>query len=63
MAARTLDHVQSSEVSLPALLNTDLLYNPYNWIVVILMLAIAVFGLHLIAAPLDQLRSATLTVV
>lgn len=34
-------------------INTDLLLNPYNWIVVILMLAIGVYGLCLLGGPLD----------
>jgi hypothetical protein len=46
-----------------SIVNLDLLLNPLNWIIVILMLAIAVFGLTLIAGPLNQLQSATLTVV
>jgi hypothetical protein len=45
------------------IINLELLANPYNWIVVILMLAIAVFGLTLLAGPLNQLQSATLSVV
>lgn len=44
-------------------INLSLLANPANWIIVILMLAIAVFGLTLLATPLDQLRTATMTVV
>ena len=35
------------------IINVDLLANPLNWIVVILMLAIGVYGLALLAAPLD----------
>jgi hypothetical protein len=45
------------------LINLELLANPYNWIIVILMLTIAVFGLHLLTEPLDQLKTATMTVV
>jgi hypothetical protein len=35
-------------------INVDMLMNPMNWIIVILMLAIAVYGLALLAAPLGQ---------
>lgn len=31
------------------IINLDLLLNPLNWVIVALMLAIAVFGLNLIA--------------
>ena len=34
------------------IINTELLLNPMNWVVVILMLAIFVFGLHVLAQPL-----------
>lgn len=37
-------------------INTDLLLNPGNWLIVILMLAIFVFGLHLIQKPLEGLK-------
>ena len=40
---------------MPQLINLDLLRNPYNWIIVILMLAIGVYALTLLAAPLDAL--------
>lgn len=33
----------------------DLLAQPLNWVTVILMLAIAVFGLALLTAPLGQI--------
>lgn len=36
------------------IVNLDLLLNPINWVIVILMLAIAVYGLALIAAPIGQ---------
>lgn len=32
-------------------INTDILRNPYNWVVVILMVIIAGLALHLIFAP------------
>lgn len=38
------------------LINWDLIANPYNWIVVALMLMIAVYGLHLLAASAGQLQ-------
>lgn len=37
-------------------INLDLLMNPGNWLIVILMLAIFVFGLHLLAQPLQGLK-------
>jgi len=37
------------------IVNTDLVLNPLNWFVVILMLAIAVFALHLLQQPINQL--------
>jgi hypothetical protein len=37
------------------IINIDLLANPLNWIIVILMLAIGVYGLALLAAPLDTI--------
>lgn len=40
------------------LINFDLLAQPYNWIIVALMLAIGVFALNLLAAPLATLQSA-----
>ena len=40
------------------IVNLALLSNPYNWIVVALMLAIGVFALNLLAQPLATLQSA-----
>jgi hypothetical protein len=37
------------------IINIDLLANPLNWVIVILMLAIGVYGLALLAAPLDTI--------
>lgn len=37
-------------------INLDLLMNPGNWLIVILMLAIFVFGLHLLQQPLQGLK-------
>lgn len=34
---------------MPQLVNTDLLKNPYNWIIVWLMLAFAAFAIALVA--------------
>jgi hypothetical protein len=39
-------------------INLALLREPYNWIIVILMLAISVFALNLLAEPLATLRGA-----
>lgn len=36
------------------IVNVDMLLNPLNWVIVILMLAIAVWGLALLAAPIGQ---------
>lgn len=41
-------------MNLSSIVNLDLLLNPYNWIVVILMLTIAVYGLTLLTGSLDQ---------
>jgi hypothetical protein len=48
---------------MPALINWDLLRSPYNWVIVILMLAIGVYAITLLAAPLGQIQTATATVV
>lgn len=40
---------------MPDLINWAMLKEPYNWIIVILMLAIGVYALTLLAAPLAQL--------
>lgn len=37
------------------IINVDLLSNPLNWIIVVLMLAIGVYGLALLTAPLDTI--------
>lgn len=37
-------------------INTELLFNPGNWLIVILMLAVFVFGLHLLTGPLQGLK-------
>jgi hypothetical protein len=41
---------------MPELINWDLLSHPYNWVIVILMLAIGVWALCLLSAPLGQVR-------
>lgn len=48
---------------MPKLINWELLSEPYSWIVVILMLAIGVYALTLLAAPLGQIRTATMQVI
>jgi hypothetical protein len=48
---------------MPDLINWDLIRNPYNWVIVILMLAIGVYALTLIAGPLGDIQTATMTVV
>jgi hypothetical protein len=40
---------------MPQLINWDLLSHPYNWVIVILMLAIGVYALTLLSAPLNSL--------
>lgn len=40
-------------------INLGLLSQPYNWIVVALMLAIGVFALNLLSQPIATLRSAS----
>ena len=39
--------------------NVDLLSNPYNWIMIVLILAVVTFGLCLLAAPLGQIGGLT----
>jgi hypothetical protein len=45
------------------LINTALLREPINWIIVILMLAIGVFGLTMLQPSLGQLSTSTMQVV
>jgi hypothetical protein len=45
------------------LINWDLAREPYNWLVVILMLLIAIMALTYLQAPLGQIRTATLQVI
>lgn len=45
-------------MALSDVVNLALLREPYNWIIVALMLAIAVFALNLLAEPLATLRGA-----
>jgi len=45
------------------IVNLELLLQPMNWIIVILMLAIAVFGIHLLTASVDEIGAATVSVV
>lgn len=44
---------------MPALINWDLLSHPYNWVIVILMLAIGVYALCLLASPLGVIGGLT----
>lgn len=44
---------------MPDLINWDLLGHPYNWVIVILMLAIGVWALCLLSAPLGQIGGLT----
>ena len=46
-----------------SIINIGLLSQPYNWIIVALMLAIGVFALNLLAEPLATLRSAQTVVM
>jgi len=50
-------------VSLDRIVNLDLLRHPYNWLVVILMLAIGYGILMMIQKPLSELPTGTATVV
>jgi hypothetical protein len=43
------------------IINLELLLNPLNWVIVGLMLAIAVFGLNLIAGSASGSGAVTLT--
>jgi ABC-type arginine/histidine transport system permease subunit len=38
------------------LINWDLLANPYNWVVVALMLYIAAYAFHLLAVSTEQMQ-------
>jgi hypothetical protein len=42
-------------MTLSDVVNTELLSHPYNWIVVVLILLIAVMFLQLVFAPLGQI--------
>lgn len=44
-------------------INLSLLREPYNWIIVILMLAIAVYGMALLQPTLTGLQTSTMQVV
>jgi len=50
-------------MSLDDFINLDLLRHPYNWIIVILMLAIGYGIFMLIQKPLSELPTGTLNVV
>jgi hypothetical protein len=41
---------------MPDLINWELLSQPYNWIIVFLMLAIGAWGLHMIMAEAGKLN-------
>jgi hypothetical protein len=41
------------------IINTELLFHPYNWVIVVLILAISTFALCLLAAPLGQIGGLT----
>jgi hypothetical protein len=44
-------------------LNLELLRQPLNWLIVIMMLAIFVFGLNLLQPALSEIQTATMQVV
>jgi hypothetical protein len=44
-------------------INLSLLREPYNWIIVILMLAIAVYGIALLQPTLTGLQTSTMQVI
>lgn len=48
---------------MPELINWPLLREPINWLIVILMLAIAVYALTLLQPSLGTLKTATMQVV
>jgi hypothetical protein len=48
---------------MPDLINVALLREPINWVIVILMLAIAVFGLTLLQPSLGAIQTSTMQVV
>jgi hypothetical protein len=45
------------------LINVGMIREPVNWVIVILMLAIFLFGLTLLQPSLGQLRTTTMQVV
>jgi hypothetical protein len=45
------------------IINLSLLKEPYNWVIVILMLAIAVYGMALLQPTLTGLQTSTMQVV
>lgn len=50
-------------MNLDRIINWDLLRQPYNWVLVILMLAIGFMILMMIQKPLSELPTGTLTAV
>jgi hypothetical protein len=46
-------------MALDDFINVGLLSHPYNWIIVVLILALSVFALCLLAAPLGQIGGLT----
>lgn len=50
-------------MDLDRIINWELLREPYNWLIVILMLAIGYGILMMIQKPLSQLPTGTMTVV
>lgn len=44
-------------------INIDLLREPYNWVIVIMMLAIGYMILMMVQKPLSQLPTGTMSVV
>lgn len=46
-------------MELSDVINLELLSHPYNWIVVVLILTVAVMALCLISAPLGQIGGLT----
>lgn len=46
-------------MSINDIINVELLSHPYNWVIVVLMLALSAFALCLLAAPLGTIGGMT----
>ena len=50
-------------MSIDTFINRDLLFHPYNWIIVILMLAIGYGIFMLLQKPLSEIPTGTMSVI